>query len=51
MTETDEKEYKCEYCSMKIHKIDYELNKGYCGKCRDTIEWKKTLEHMKEFKE
>jgi hypothetical protein len=51
MTETEEKEYKCEYCYKKIHKIDYELNKGYCGKCRETIEWKKTLDHIKDFKE
>ena len=51
MKDIKEQEHICEYCGKKIHKIDYELNKGYCGKCRDTIEWKITFEHMKEFKE
>ena len=32
-----------------MNKFDYELNKGYCGKCRDILEWKKTIDHIKDF--
>jgi hypothetical protein len=24
---------------------------GYCGKCREIIEWKRTLNHIKDIKE
>jgi hypothetical protein len=42
--------YQCKYCGKKINKIDYEINNGYCGKCKETIEWKKVLSHIKEYK-
>lgn len=45
----DKKIYKCKYCGTKMNKFDYELNKGYCGKCRDILEWKKTIDHIKDF--
>ena len=47
----NEKEYKCKYCGKKMHKIDYEMYHGYCGKCREIMEWKRTLDHIKEFEE
>ena len=43
-------EYKCKYCNNKMHKFDYELHNGYCGKCREIIEVKRTLKHVKELK-
>jgi len=49
MGEKEEKEYKCKYCGKKIHKIDYEINNGYCGKCREIINWKKTLGDIKDY--
>jgi hypothetical protein len=50
--EQDIENYKllCKYCGKKMNKIDYEINKGYCGKCREILDWKKTLSDMKEFK-
>ena len=45
-----EKDYKCKYCGQKMQKFDYELNNGYCGKCRETLDWKKTLNNIKDFK-
>ena len=33
-----------------MHKVDFELNNGYCGKCKDLIDWKRTLDHVKELK-
>lgn len=50
MKKQPEKLYKCGYCGKKIHKIDYELNHGYCGKCREIIEWKQILGDIKEYK-
>lgn len=46
----EENNYKCKYCGKKIHKVDYGINKGYCGKCREVQEWKKTLSDLKDFK-
>jgi len=46
----DDKKYKCKYCGKKIHKIGYEINNGYCGKCREVQDWKKTLGDLKDFK-
>jgi hypothetical protein len=43
----DNKEYKCNYCGKKIHKIDYELNNCYYGKCREVMDWKRTLGDFK----
>lgn len=44
------KSYKCKYCRKKMHKIDYEMYNGYCGKCRDILDWKKTLNLKDDFK-
>jgi len=43
-------EYKCKYCNKKMHKIDYEMYNGCCGKCRDVMDWKRTLNDLKEYK-
>jgi len=32
-----------------MHKFDYELHNGYCGKCREVMEVKRTINHLKEF--
>jgi len=50
MFKEKEQEYKCKYCGRKMIKFDYENYNGYCGKCREIVEWKKTLEQIKEFK-
>jgi len=42
-------EYKCKYCGKKMHKFDYEMHKGYCGKCREVIDWKDILTDLKEY--
>jgi hypothetical protein len=41
--------HKCKYCGNKMNKFDYEMYNGYCGKCRDILEWKKMLGDIKEF--
>jgi len=41
--------YKCKYCGQKMQKFDYDINKGYCGKCREILDWKKTLSKLKDF--
>jgi hypothetical protein len=46
----EDKENKCKYCGKQIYKIDYEINNGYCGKCKEVIDWKKTLNDYKELK-
>ena len=28
--------------------IDYEMYNGYCGKCREILDWKNTLNDIKE---
>ena len=43
-------EYKCNYCGTKMRKLDYEMHNGYCGKCREILDWKRTLDNIKEFK-
>ena len=43
-------EYNCKYCGKKMHKFDYEMYKGYCGKCREILEWKRTIDNIKEYK-
>lgn len=45
-----ETEYKCKYFGQRMHKFDYEMHKGYCGKCREVSDWKKTLNDLKDFK-
>lgn len=42
-------EYKCKYCNKKMHKIDYEMYNGHCGKCREVLDWKRTLNNLKEY--
>lgn len=46
----EDKDLKCKYCGKKIHKVDFEINCGYCGKCKEVIDWKKTLNNLKELK-
>lgn len=41
-------EYKCKYCGIKMQKFDFELNNGYCGKCRSVKNWKDILEEFKD---
>ncbi len=45
MTKEDEKT-KCAYCGKTIHKIEAEINNGYCSKCAQTKEWKKLLKDV-----
>ena len=45
-----EREHKCEYCGIKMQKFNYEINKGYCGKCRELMDWKDILDDIKELK-
>lgn len=33
-----------------MHRFNYETNNGYCGKCRENLDWKKTLSDLKDFK-
>lgn len=44
------KKYICKYCGKKMHKIDYEMYNGCCGKCREILDWKKTLDDLKGLK-
>ena len=46
-----EKKLNCKYCGRKMHKFDYETYNGYCGKCREILEWRRTLDHLKESEE
>jgi transcription initiation factor TFIIIB Brf1 subunit/transcription initiation factor TFIIB len=50
MLKEKEQEYKCKYCGIKMYKFDYENYNGYCGKCKEILEWKKILENTKKFK-
>ena len=43
-------EYKCKYCGKKINKIDHEMYNGFCGKCREILDWKRTLNNLKDYK-
>ena len=47
--EMNKEEYRCKYCGKVMHKFEYETYKGYCGKCREVIDWKHILSHLKEF--
>ncbi len=31
-----------------MQEFDYKMNKGYCGKCREILEWKDVLGDLKE---
>ena len=50
MTEENKKKYHCKYCGKKMNKLDYEMNNGYCGKCRDLLDWKQVLGDYKKMK-
>jgi len=50
MKKMNKKDFFCKYCGKKMHKIDFEMYNGYCGKCRDILDWKKTIDHIKEYK-
>jgi hypothetical protein len=43
-------EYKCNYCDKKMNKFEYEMYKGYCGKCREVLDWKNILSDYTDFK-
>ena len=30
---------------------DFETFKGYCGNCRDLLDWKTVLDNIKDFKD
>ena len=45
----DEQKYNCKYCGKKMNKFEYEMYKGYCGKCREVLDWKSILSDYKEF--
>jgi len=45
----NKKQYVCKYCGKKMHKVDFENYNGYCGKCREILDWKKTLNHIKDY--
>jgi hypothetical protein len=32
-----------------MHKFDYDMYNGYCGKCRDILDWKRALAHIEEY--
>jgi len=44
------KECKCKYCGKKMNEFDHETYKGYCGKCREVLDWKKILSDIKGLK-
>ena len=48
MKEMNEQEHKCKYCSKIMSKFDYETYEGYCGKCREILDWKYILSEYKE---
>ena len=41
--------FTCKYCGKKISRYDYETHHGYCGKCREVLDWKKILGELKEY--
>ena len=43
-------EYKCKYCGNKMNEFEFKNYKGYCGKCREVLDWKKMLNNIKELK-
>ena len=50
MGEMNKNKYKCKYCGKEMSKFDYETYNGYCGKCREVMDWKKVLGDLKEYK-
>ena len=49
MVKKNSKEFLCKYCGRKMHRIDFEMYNGYCGRCREILDWKKTLGDLKDF--
>ena len=47
MSETS---YHCKSCGKKMNAFEYEMYNGYCGKCREVIDWKNILKEYKEKK-
>jgi len=45
-----DKNYKCKYCGTKMSEYDFKEYNGYCGKCREIIDWKNILEDIGEMK-
>ena len=43
------KNYLCRYCEKEISQIEFELGNGFCDRCRKVVEWKETLQNLKEF--
>ena len=41
--------FTCKYCKKKMNKFDFKINKGYCGKCSEVMDWKNILSEYKEF--
>ena len=46
----NKEQYLCKYCGKKLNKIDYEINNGYCGKCKEIVDWKNVLGQIKGYK-
>ena len=42
------KGYTCKYCGKKMNQFEYETYNGYCGKCREVLDWKRILGNIKE---
>lgn len=49
--DSNHKTYRCKYCGKIMSSFDYDTFKGYCGNCRNILDWKKILTDVKEFKE
>jgi hypothetical protein len=43
-------EYKCKYCGNKMNEFEFNTYKGYCGKCREILDWKQILNDFKNLK-
>jgi hypothetical protein len=37
----------CQYCQKPMSEFDYETYHGLCGKCREIVDWKQILKHVK----
>lgn len=42
--------YTCKYCKSRMNEYDYKEYNGYCGKCREVIDWKRILEDIGDYK-
>jgi len=48
VTDMNETSYRRKYCGKKMNPVEYDLYNGYCGTCRDVIDWKKLLKEYKD---